>query len=312
MKNLNLIFAGSGAFGLPTLKALQAAGHTFAAIYTQPDRPAGRGKKLTPTPIAQYCDQNSLAATRTPNINLEPLPPADAMVVIAFGQKISQAVITHTPLQAINLHASLLPKYRGAAPIQRALIAGETITGNSIIRLADKMDAGKVLATSHLQILPTETAAELHDRLALDGAPLILQTLAALASGTATETDQDHSLATHAAKISRADCTLDFSQPAHLLSGQIRGLSPWPACRVALSTPDHQPAARFAILRCQQVPDQLPPATFTCQNHRLFVGTARDCLEILDIQPDNARPMPVASYLNGHPLPPTGHVVSVL
>ena len=163
---LQIIFAGSGEFGLPALQALLQAGHNLKHVYSQPDRPAGRGKKLTPTPISQFCLDHHLPLTRTDNINAETLPPADALVVIAFGQKIAPHVVDHAPLGAVNLHASLLPKYRGAAPIHRAILAGETVTGNSVIRLAQKMDAGALLGQSRLQIGQTETVGELHDRLA--------------------------------------------------------------------------------------------------------------------------------------------------
>ena len=313
MHKLKLIFAGSGSFGLPTLRALEAAGHTLAAVYTQPDRPAGRGKKLTPTPIAQYCDDRKLPVVRTVNINKEVLPAADAMVVIAFGQKISQAVVGHTPLQAINLHASILPKYRGAAPIQRALMSGETTTGNTIIRLADKMDAGKVLAVSQLAIHADETADELHDRLAENGAPLVLETLANLSAGTASETEQDHSRATHAAKISRADSLLDFKRSAREVSGMFRGLSPWPGCRVEL----HAGATswKFAVLRCKVAEGPGPgvaPGEFCRNGKELFFGAGDGAVQIIDIQPENSKPMSIFSYLNGRDLPQRGHVVSVL
>src|SRR5579875_2862548 len=135
---LKILFAGSGAFGLPTLQALRQAGHELVQVYTQPDRPAGRGRSLTPTAIAEFCTQHSLPIIRTVKLNDESLPAADLLIVIAFGQKISQTIANHCRLGSINLHASVLPKYRGAAPINWAIIRGETETGNSIIRIAER------------------------------------------------------------------------------------------------------------------------------------------------------------------------------
>src|SRR5689334_18777973 len=152
MENLQLIFAGAGEFGLPTLEALVNAGHQIGLVVSQPDRPAGRGRKLTPTPIAQFALDRGLPLERTDDINALPLPPADVMVVIAFGQKIAANVVNHPRLGSVNLHSSRLPKYRGAAPINAAILAGENITGNSIIRLAQKMDAGAVLGQSSIEI----------------------------------------------------------------------------------------------------------------------------------------------------------------
>src|SRR3954470_20693861 len=154
---LKLIFAGAGEFGLPTLRALLDAGHEIVQVVSQPDRPAGRGRKLTPTPIAQFALERGLPLLRTANINAEPLPAADVMVVIAFGQKIAENVVHHARLGSLNLHASRLPKFRGAAPINAAILAGETVTGNSVIRLAQKMDAGAILGQSMLEIGELET-----------------------------------------------------------------------------------------------------------------------------------------------------------
>ncbi|MEL7238828.1 MAG: methionyl-tRNA formyltransferase, partial [Planctomycetota bacterium] len=228
---LRILFAGSGAFGLPTLRTL-ADQHDVIRVYTQPDKPAGRGKKLTPTPIAQWAGEASLDLVKTPKFNDETLPAADALVVIAFGQKISQTQANHARLGSMNLHASLLPRYRGAAPIHHALLAGETVVGNSVIRLAEQMDAGDVLGQSKLAVNPSETTAELHDRLADDGPSLVLGVLQQLAGGTAVEQAQDHDAATHAGKLSRDDAVLDFAQPATAVAAKINALSPWPGCRV--------------------------------------------------------------------------------
>src|SRR5687767_3718579 len=251
MTPLRLIFAGSGEFGLPTFKRLiESDKYDVTHVVTQPDRPSGRGLKLKPTAIAQLGLERGLPVIRTANINGETLPAADVMVVIAFGQKIAPHVVDHARLGAINLHASLLPRYRGAAPINWAIIRGETVTGNSVIRLAQRMDAGAVLGQSELQIGETETAGELHDRLSLDGAPLVLRVVEELASGTAVERPQDESLATIAPKLSREASRLDFAQPAREVANRIRGLSPWPGCRVRLLAEDGAEVARITLVSC--------------------------------------------------------------
>src|SRR5689334_21719945 len=165
MSPLRIIFAGSGEFGLPALRAIREARHDLVQVVSQPDRPAGRGRALTPTPIAAFASGAGLPLLKTQDINAEALPDADVMVVIASGQKIGEAAVHRPRLGSINLHASLLPKYRGAAPINWAIIRGETTSGNSVIRLAPRMDAGAVLMQSSVEIGELETAGELHDRL---------------------------------------------------------------------------------------------------------------------------------------------------
>ncbi len=294
MDLLKIIFAGSGEFGLPTLATLVSTGHTIVQVVSQPDRPAGRGRKLTPTAIAQFALDRNLPLERTDNINALPLPPADVMVVIAFGQKISPAVVNHPRLGSVNLHSSRLPRFRGAAPINWAILSGDEITGNSIIRLAEKMDAGAILARSSLAIGETETAGELHDRLSQDGAPLMLETLQQLAAGKAIETSQDHSLATLAPKLSRESAMLDWSQPAKQLARKINGLSPWPGCRVRLIDPTGAEVVRLTLLRAR------PLAVSHAGTGKITGTTIDGKIEILDVQPEGKRPMTLSAYRNGY------------
>jgi len=296
-----ILFAGSGEFGVPSLERLIARDAKIAAVYTQPDRPAGRGKKLTPTPIAQAAAKHGIEAIRTADLNKEQLPPADVMVVIAFGQKIAPHVVDHPRLGSINLHASLLPKYRGAAPIHRALMNGETVVGNSIIRLAEKMDAGDVLGQSHLTVNPSETTGELHDRLAIDGAALIEQVVHDLLAGLHTEMPQDHSLATLAGKLSRADATIDWTRPAAAVAAHINGLSPWPGCRVRLVYGNGEKAeeiSRLTLLRARPVVDKVAinPGVIDSDGN---VHAADNAVEILDVQPEGGKPMSLHAYRHG-------------
>ena len=298
LHGLKILFAGSGEFGAPTLQRLIDLGATIVRVYTQPDRPAGRGKKLTPTPIAQLAIDRRLDLVRTADINAEPLPKADVLVVIAFGQKIAPHVTTHARLGSVNLHASLLPKYRGAAPIHSAILAGETITGNSVIRLADKMDAGAILGQSEVTILGTETTGELHDRLAEDGAFLMEKVLVDLRDNKSIEREQDHALATLAPKLSRERSRIDFTQSARLVCDQIRGLAPWPGCRVRLMYGLTE-IARLTLLRATPVDEQtaLRPGEIDSEG---YVRCGDVGIEILELQPEGGRPMPLDSYLNGH------------
>jgi methionyl-tRNA formyltransferase len=300
MPPLRIIFAGSGEFGLPTLRALSERGHEIVQVVSQPDRPAGRGRGLTPTPISKFALERNLPLLRTQNINAEQLPAADLLVVIAFGQKIAPHVVDHARLGGINLHASLLPKYRGAAPINWAIVRGETVTGNSVIRLAQKMDAGAVLGQSQLTIGETETAGELHDRLSLDGAPLMLRVVEQLASGTAIEQPQDESQATLAPKLSRDATRLDFSRPARELANQIRGLSPWPGCRVRLLHADGNEVVKLTLVSCIANRAKGPESPSTIREDG-GIATGDGGLSVHLLQPEGKQPMPLKDFRNGHP-----------
>ncbi len=303
-KSAKIIFAGSGEFGLPSLKAIIARGHKLLCVVSQPDRPAGRGRKLTPTPIAQYALANNLPLIRTDNINAEKLPPADLLVVIAFGQKIGQQVVQAPRLGAMNLHSSLLPKCRGAAPINWTIIRGETVTGNSIIRLAEKMDAGDILAQSRLEIGETETAGELHDRLAEDGANLILGTIDALLAGTANQTPQEHSQASIAPKLTREHTRLDFAgKGAAELCNLIRGLYPWPGCRVKVVDPASGLENRLTLVRAKPVAGERTnrqPGEIA-DDGTICVGSGSEAIAVLEVQPEGKGVMSLGAYRNGHP-----------
>lgn len=301
MLPLRVIFAGSGEFGVPTLRALRDAGHDVVRVVTQPDRPAGRGRAMTPTPLAAVALAGGLDVVRTADVNREALPAADVMVVIAFGQKIAEHQIRHARLGSVNLHASRLPRYRGAAPINWAIIEGEPATGNSVIRLTQRMDAGAVLGSSELPIGELETAGELHDRLALDGAPLVLRVLEELASGRAAETAQDESRATLAPKLSRASAVLDWTRPAAELSRRIRGLYPWPGCRVRLCNAEGATVEALRLVRAR--PGAGEGSRWTpgevMSNGFVQAGDGRG-VEVVEVQPDGKKPMPLADYRRGH------------
>jgi methionyl-tRNA formyltransferase len=297
---LKIIFAGAGEFGLPTLRALREAGHEVVLVVSQVDRPAGRGRGVQPTPITAEAVAVGLPVLRTRDINSESLPPADVMVVIAFGQKIGELAVVHPRLGSVNLHASRLPKYRGAAPINWAIVSGETVSGNSVIRLARRMDAGAILGQSEVPIAELETAGELHDRLALDGAPLVLKVLAELAAGRAVELEQDHGQATLAPKLSRESGRLDFAQPAIELARQIRGLYPWPGCRVKICDAEGTPIDSVRLVRAKLAEHEGERWESGEIMTDGVVATGEGGLEVVEIHPDGKRPMPLSDYQRGH------------
>ena len=298
MPPLRIIFAGSGEFGLPALRAIREAGHVIVQVVSQPDRPAGRGRTLTPTPIAAFALAKGLPLLRTGNINAETLPAADVMVVIAFGQKIGEVAVHHPRLGSINLHASLLPKYRGAAPINWAIIRGERTSGNSVIRLAPRMDAGAVLMQSTLEIGELETAGELHDRLSADGGGTIPATLEMLASGHAVEREQDESQATIAPKLSREVSKLDLTRSAVEIANRVRGMFPWPGCRVRVLDAAGSEIGRITLVRAR--PHGAADAPIGTIDADGFIATGSGRVEVVELQPEGKRPMPLAAYRNGH------------
>ena len=299
MTPLRVIFAGSGEFGVPTLaRLIESDEYDVVQVVTQPDRPSGRGLKLTPTAVARLAIERNLPLLRTSNVNEEKLPHADVMVVIAFGQKVAPHVVNHPRLGSVNLHASLLPKYRGAAPINWAIINGERVTGNSVIRLATKMDAGAVLGQSRIEIGATNTASEVHDLLAQDGAQLVPRVLDELAGGTVTEIAQDESQATLAPKLSREHTMIDWTKPAPVIANRIRGMYPWPGCRVRVMEGDRE-VARVTLVRARSV-----ASSGECAGEILAsgeIGAGEGSVEIIELQPEGKRPMPLRDFRNGHP-----------
>ena len=250
---MRLVFLGAGAFGVPSLEAL-AREHEIALVVTQPDRPAGRGKVLTPTPVAVRAAELGLRVVKPADVNAREVldevrgAGADAWVVIAFGQKLSRDLVDG--VFAINLHGSVLPAYRGAAPIQRAVMDGCRETGVSVIGIAERMDAGLVYATRTLAIGPTETSDEVHDALSLLGPEVLSAVLAQHAAGRAEGVAQDESRATRARKLSKAEATVDLaSLDAEAARARINGLNAWPGCTVLVGGGPREAPARGRLRR---------------------------------------------------------------
>ncbi|MCP3903144.1 MAG: methionyl-tRNA formyltransferase [Planctomycetes bacterium] len=297
---MRLVFFGSGAFGLPTLRHLMRE-HEVALVIAQPDRPAGRRRTVTPTPVAAFARDHGLPVLTPPNVN-EPAVLAviralstDAWVVIAYGQKLSNELLADRFV--INLHGSILPKYRGAAPINRAMMDGERETGVSVITVVERMDAGDVLAVRRTPIDPMETAGELHDRLAELGPEAVGETLDAHAAGMLAGQPQDHALATKAPKMSRDDGTVRFDQTAAAVRCRVHGLTPWPGCTVRVGE------ATLKLLRVSDEPECAGdgPAGEILADGR--VRCAPGAVRLLSVQPPGKKAMTFDAYRRGHRVP---------
>ncbi len=308
---MQIVYLGSGQFGVECLNALSRSDHNLKFIVTQPSQQAGRGRKPRPTPVACWADEHSVPFIETSNVNtsenierIAALGP-DLIVVIAFGQKIGSELTSLPPRGAINVHASALPKYRGAAPINWAIINGETTTGISIITLAEKMDAGHVLSLAETDIRPDETAGQLHDRLGELAAPLLCKTVDQIADGTAVYTEQDHSKATLAPKLKKTDGYLDFTEPAETLAHKIRGFWPWPGASANYISKETGKSIRVNIATAQPTetanPKGLAPGTLD-ENLNIICG--ENALEITTIKPAGSPLMDFKAFTNGRQTQP--------
>jgi methionyl-tRNA formyltransferase len=303
---MKIVYLGSGEFGLECLDALSISEHSLHFIITQPPNPAGRGRKPKPTPVAHWANVHSISFIEVDNVNASEVVEKiaghepDLIVVIAFGQKIGNKLTNLPPKGSINVHASLLPKYRGAAPINWAIINGETTTGISIITLSEKMDAGQILAQSQTDIAADETAGQLHDRLAKMAAPLLLKTIGRIAGGTAIYIEQDNEKATLTPKLKKSDGYLDFAEPAEVLARKIRGFWPWPGASANYISKKTGKSIRVAIAMAQVVmldePSLMLPGTL---DDGLNVICGRDALKITRIKPAGTGLMDYKDFVNG-------------
>jgi methionyl-tRNA formyltransferase len=299
---VRLVFLGTPEFAVPTLEACVAAGHEVLAVLTQPDRPQGRGQHTAAPPVKRAALGLGLRVEqperiRTPEVLafLNGLAP-EAMVVVGYGKIIPQSLIDIPPHGVINVHASLLPKYRGAAPIQWAVAKGETVTGVTTMRIDAGLDTGDILLQSETPIGLEETALDLAPRLARMGADLLVETLALSAAGRLVRTPQDHSNASLAPILKKEDGEIDWTRRAPYLYNRIRGFLPWPGC-----------ATRFRGRRLQVWRARLgegpagQPGRLETRQGRLLVGCGEDTsLELLEVQVEGKKRMTGADFLNGY------------
>jgi len=309
---LKLIFCGTPQFAMPTLEALVAAGHEVALVVSQPDRPAGRERRLTAPPVKQAALAARIPVTQPETIRnnlefralLEAIAP-DAIVVVAYGRIIPPWMLAAPRLGCINLHASLLPKYRGAAPIQWAVAMGDAFTGNTTMLLEEGLDTGPILLQQTIEIGPERTAADLFPVLASAGAPLMVETLDGLANGTVHPQPQNHEGATFAPLLDREDGRMDFvAHTATELHNRWRGFQPWPGAftvlngkklivhRMAIAHESSASRLRFA-----------EPGRILAEQDRLLAACAENTwLEFLEVQLEGKKQLDAAEFLRGNPL----------
>jgi len=325
---MKLVFCGTPQFAVPTLKALLAADHKIELVVSQPDRPVGRDRQLTVPPVKLAALSAGLAVAQPEKIRnnpefraqVEAIAP-DAIVVVAYGRLIPPWMLALPRLGCINLHASLLPRYRGAAPIQWAVAMGDTITGNTTMLLEEGLDTGPILLQQALVIAPHQTAADLFDLLAEGGAPLVVKTLAGLANGTIQPEPQNHAGATFAPLLDREDGRMEFAaHTATELKNRWRGFQPWPGAFTALDgkklivhrmevadEPGSQESSLAGPALSQSASAELAstlPGLIFIQDHRLLVACAGNTwLELVEVQLEGKKRLAAAEFLRGITLP---------
>jgi len=301
---MDLVFCGTPLFAVPALEKLVAAGFRIRLVATQPDRPSGRGMELTASPVKQTALALDLPVTQPEKIKnnddlrrqLETIAP-EAIIVVGYGRIIPQWMIDLPPLGNINLHGSLLPKYRGAAPIQWAIAMGEGLTGVTTMRIDAGLDTGEILLQAEESIKPEDTAVTLAPRLAQTGAELMISTLAGLKNGTITPRPQDNTQATLAPILTREDGLLDFSRTAADTWNRLRGFQPWPGAYTKFRGKTLQihvaaPAPEVAVVA---------PAHFAVENERLLLGFAHGtALETHELQMEGKKRMSARDFINGY------------
>ncbi len=303
---LRLIFMGTPEFAVPTLLGLVAHGHEIAAVYTRAPKPAGRGMKLQPTPVEQEARRLGIPVStpttlRTPEALGEfRAHDADAAVVVAYGMILPQAILDTPKLGCFNLHASLLPRWRGAAPINRAIMAGDAETGVMVMKMDAGLDTGDVAMAERIAITDAMTASELHDALARLGGDLMVRAIGALERGRLQLTKQGEEGVTYAAKIEKAEARIDWNRPAREVLRHIHGLSPFPGtwCEMPI---EGQPV-RVKILRCAMADGA--GAAGELLDDRFAVACKDGALRILDLQRAGKAPMKAGDFLRGTPLKP--------
>ena len=303
---MRIVFMGTPDFAVPSLERLIADGHDIAAVYTQPDKPKNRGMKLTPSPVKEVALAHQIPVVQPQKLReegvLETLAAyqPELIVVVAYGKLLPKALIDLPPKGCINVHSSLLPKYRGAAPINWAVINGEAETGVTIMDIAEALDAGDIISQAATPIDPYEPVETLHDRLAVMGAELLSRTVVSIADGTARRIPQEDSQSTYAPMLSRELSPIDWSRSAREIHNQIRGLTPWPATTMELS------GSTFKVYAAEETGETTgkPAGTLVGTDKRGICMACGDgkVLRVLELQAPGKKRMKAPDYLRGHPI----------
>jgi len=302
---MRIVFMGTPEFAVPSLDALLKSGDDVVGIVTQPDRPKGRGQALTFSPVKQVALRESIAILQPTKMKDPEFLAAltawkpDLIAVAAFGRILPPVILSLPPNGCINVHGSLLPKYRGAGPIQWAIINGETETGITTMLMDEGMDTGAMLLQEAIPIEPDDTAGSLSPKLAELGGRLLVQTIAQLKAGSVVPLPQDHTKATMAPLLKKEDGVIDWSLPALSIANRIRGLTPWPGAYTFFG-PD-----RWMIIKAVasvEKPGGTPGRIVAVTKDAITVSTGEGSLTLQEIQPANSRRMTVAQYLSGHPV----------
>ncbi|MBI4904705.1 MAG: methionyl-tRNA formyltransferase [Acidobacteria bacterium] len=301
---MRLVFMGTPRFAVPTLDAVLAAGHEVVAVFTQPDRPKGRGQQLAASPVKECALAHGLRVEqpervkRPEVVELLAAMQADAMVVVGYGQIIAQSIIDLPRLGILNVHASLLPKYRGAGPLQWAVANGETRSGVTTMRIDAGLDTGDILLIRETGIGPEETAIELGNRLSVMGAELLVETLDGLARGVITPRPQDNAEASYAPILKKEDGRIDWTRPAKEIHCRIRGFLPWPGC---YSTFRGQGLHIWRARLAEGI--NAPPGRMIPEASRLLVACGeQSAIEVMEVQLEGRKKMPASAFLNGQRL----------
>ena len=300
---MRLVFCGTPQFAVPSLEALAAAGHDVRLVVTQPDRAQGRGMTLKAPPVKQAAEKLNLAVMQPEKIRtneefrrkLETVKP-DAIIVVGYGRLIPAWMLQLPPYGNINVHASLLPKYRGAAPVQWAIAHGETTTGVTTMLLNEGLDTGDILLQSEIDIRSEDTAVTLASRLASLGADLLVKTLRGLEQGSVHPVAQDHAQASLAPILKKEDGKMDFSRPAAEIINRLRGFQPWPGAHARF----HEKDLKIIAAQAASQSSRLGPGVLGIQKDRLFIGCAGGSLELLQVQPEGKKAMSAHDFIIGY------------